>query len=33
VDGVGWKFAHVAINDHSRVGFVQTLGDVNRPGF
>lgn len=23
VDGAGWEFAHVAINDHSRVSFVQ----------
>ena len=23
VDGAGWEFAHVAIDDHSRVGFVQ----------
>ena len=22
VDGAGWEFAHVAIDDHSRVGFV-----------
>ncbi len=27
VDGAGWEFAHVAIDDHSRAGFVQMHAD------
>ena len=30
VDGAGWEFAHVAIDDHSRVGFVQMHADEHR---
>jgi hypothetical protein len=30
VDGAGWEFAHVAIDDHSRVGFVQMHGDERK---
>lgn len=29
--GVGWEVAHVAIDDHSRVGFVQMYPDEKRP--
>jgi transposase InsO family protein len=29
--GVGWEVAHVAIDDHSRVGFVQMHPDEKRP--
>lgn len=29
--GVGWEVAHVAIDDHSRVGFVQVHPDEKRP--
>jgi transposase InsO family protein len=29
--GVGWEVAHVAIDDHSRVGFVQMHPDETRP--
>ncbi|WYX30792.1 IS481 family transposase [Achromobacter denitrificans] len=29
--GVGWEVAHVAIDDHSRVGFVQVLPDERQP--
>jgi len=29
--GVGWEVAHVAIDDHSRVGFVQMYPDERRP--
>ncbi|TJZ61034.1 IS481 family transposase [Chitiniphilus eburneus] len=28
--GAGWEFAHVAIDDHSRVGFVQVLADERK---
>ncbi|GAA5784022.1 IS481 family transposase [Chitiniphilus shinanonensis] len=28
--GAGWEFAHVAIDDHSRVGFVQMLADERK---
>lgn len=30
VDGIGWEFAHVAIDDHSRVGFVQMHEDERK---
>ena len=30
VDGAGWEFAHVAIDDHSRVGFVQMHADERK---
>ncbi len=30
VDGAGWEFAHVAIDDHSRVGFVQMRDDERK---
>lgn len=30
VDGAGWEFAHVAIDDHSRVGFVQMHVDERK---
>jgi transposase InsO family protein len=30
VDGAGWEVAHVAIDDHSRVGFVQVLPDEQK---
>ncbi len=30
VDGAGWEFAHVAIDDHSRVGFVQMHSDERK---
>lgn len=30
VDGAGWEFAHVAIDDHSRVGFVQMHPNENK---
>ena len=30
VDGAGWEFAHVAIDDHSRVGFVQMHSDEKK---
>ena len=30
VEGAGWEFAHVAIDDHSRVGFVQIHGDERK---
>jgi transposase InsO family protein len=30
VDGAGWEFAHVAIDDHSRVGFVQMRSDERK---
>ena len=30
VDGAGWEFAHVAIDDHSRVGFVQMHPDEKK---
>ena len=29
--GAGWEFAHVAIDDHSRAGFVQVLADERTP--
>lgn len=29
-DGAGWEFAHVAIDDHSRAGFVQILADERK---
>jgi len=29
-DGAGWEFAHVAIDDHSRVGFVQVRADEKK---
>jgi transposase InsO family protein len=28
--GAGWEFAHVAIDDHSRAGFVQVLNDERK---
>ena len=28
--GAGWEFAHVAIDDHSRAGFVQMHGDERK---
>ena len=31
VRGAGWEFAHVAIDDHSRVGFVQMHPDEKKP--
>jgi len=31
VDGAGWEVAHVAIDDHSRVGFVQMYPDEKKP--
>lgn len=30
VVGAGWEFAHVAIDDHSRTGFVQVLADERK---
>lgn len=30
VAGAGWEFAHVAIDDHSRAGFVQMHGDERK---
>ena len=30
VEGAGWEFAHVAIDDHSRVGFVQIHVDERK---
>ena len=30
VDGAGWEFAHVAIDDHSRAAFVQMLGNERK---
>jgi len=30
VTGAGWEFAHVAIDDHSRAGFVQVLTDERK---
>lgn len=30
VDGTGWEVAHVAIDDHSRVGFVQVHADEKK---
>jgi len=30
VTGAGWEFAHVAIDDHSRAGFVQVLKDERK---
>jgi transposase InsO family protein len=30
VDGAGWEFAHVAIDDHSRCGFVQMHSDERK---
>jgi transposase InsO family protein len=30
VAGAGWEFAHVAIDDHSRAGFVQVLNDERK---
>ena len=30
VEGAGWEFAHVAIDDHSRVGFVQMRADEKK---
>ena len=30
VDGAGWEFAHVAIDDHSRCGYVQMLPDERK---
>lgn len=30
VDGAGWEVAHVAIDDHSRVGFVQVHADEKK---
>lgn len=30
VEGAGWEFAHVAIDDHSRAGFVQMYEDERR---
>jgi transposase InsO family protein len=30
VEGAGWEFAHVAIDDHSRAGFVQMLPDERK---
>jgi transposase InsO family protein len=30
VEGAGWEFAHVAIDDHSRVGFVQMHTDEKK---
>lgn len=30
VDGAGWEFAHVAIDDHSRAGFVQLHSDERK---
>lgn len=30
VDGAGWEFAHVAIDDHSRAGFVQMHNDERK---
>jgi transposase InsO family protein len=31
VDGGGWEFVHVAIDDHSRVAFAQVLADESVP--
>ena len=30
MDGAGWEFAHVAIDDHSRVSFVQMHADERK---
>ncbi len=30
VEGAGWEFAHVAIDDHSRAGFVQMYDDERK---
>jgi hypothetical protein len=30
VDGAGWEFAHVAIDDHSRASFVQMRSDERK---
>ena len=30
VDGAGWEFAHVAIDDHSRAGFVEMHADERK---
>ncbi|MDB5743150.1 MAG: family transposase [Polaromonas sp.] len=30
VEGAGWEFAHVAIDDHSRAGFVQMRSDERK---
>lgn len=30
VDGAGWEFAHVAIDDHSRAGYVQMYADERK---
>ncbi len=30
VEGAGWEFAHVAIDDHSRAGFVQVYDDERK---
>jgi transposase InsO family protein len=30
VEGAGWEFAHVAIDDHSRAGFVQMYADERK---
>ena len=30
VEGAGWEFAHVAIDDHSRAGFVQMHSDERK---
>ena len=30
VEGAGWEFAHVAIDDHSRAGFVRMYADERR---
>ena len=30
VEGAGWEFAHVAIDDHSRAGFVQMHADERK---
>ena len=30
VDGAGWEFAHVAIDDHSRAGFVQMYANERK---
>jgi transposase InsO family protein len=31
VEGAGWEVAHVAIDDHSRAGFVQVYSDEKKP--
>jgi hypothetical protein len=30
IDGAGWEFAHVAIDDHSRAGFLQMRSDERK---